>query len=157
MRHPLGCGLKRKENMPNDFSNTIANDSKAFGRALYSPIVIAIYCALISFLAGFILYGINLYRRGQIWLGRLFIGLSVIVFLGAMIAAFVGSNVYGGKSYILSIIIAVGLYKMESAPYAKALSLGATKAKWWPPLLWSLLIIVVSVLILYFFGLEEEY
>ncbi len=142
--------------MPSEIGNTIPNDPQFIDRALYSPIVIAVYCALISFLAGFILYGINLYRRGQIWFGRLFIGLSVFVFIGAMITAFMGNRILDGKSYIFSIIIAVGLYRMESAPYAKALSLGAMKAKWWPPLLWSLFIITVTVLALSFFGLEEE-
>jgi hypothetical protein len=156
-RHPLGCVIKRKDKMPTDLNNTIADESKLFGPALYSPIVIAIYCALVSFIAGFILYGINLFRRGQIWLGRLFIGLSIVVYLGMMIASFIGSNVLGGKTYILGIIISFGLFKMESIPYAKALSLGAVKAKWWPPLLWSILIIVVSLLILYFLGPEKEY
>lgn len=146
------------EQIQADLSRTVSDETQLSGRTLYSPTVIAVYCVLASFLVAFVLYGINVYRRGQLWIGRLYIGLSIIVFLGFVISAFSGSAVLNGVPFILSIVIAVGLYKIELKPFEKALAQGAVRAKWWPPLLWVILIVLayLAFLILIVQAQEES-
>ncbi len=120
------------------------------GKQFYSPATIGAYCILTSFLVGIALYAVNLTRRGEVWMGRLLIGLVAIIGVGLTIAEFLGRNAFGRAFWLLSILVALALVQMEKGPFKRALANGATRAKWWPPLLWVILLVVVEIAILLF-------
>jgi hypothetical protein len=122
---------------------------------LYSPTVIAVYSVLSSLTIGLLLYSINIYRRGQTWMGVIIGSLALIIMAGRSVAALMGKNVFGINFFMLSIIIAIGLYNFESEPYKKAISHGAMPAKWWPPIIWALL--WISSLIIVSLFIEPQY
>jgi hypothetical protein len=120
------------------------------GKRLYSPGVIAGYCILIM-TVGLVLYGLNLCRREKAWNGRLLIILSIIITCQVVVSAFLpGKNIYSGILSMLPILVAFGLYKKEKIPYERAISRGAVTAKWWPPLLWILVVLFAICIILLF-------
>jgi hypothetical protein len=112
---------------------------------LYSPDTIVAYCVLIL-PVGLYLYGLNVARRGSRIMGYFMVGLSAIALLGMLTGFALGIRVstFGA----IGIFVGIGLYKMECSRYRLELSRGAVNARWWPPLLWVLGLIVALVIIL---------
>jgi len=92
------------------------------GQRLYSPVVIGLYCGLASLPLGLILYGINVLRRGEVWMGRVLIALAVIVEVCMILSTFFGQDPFGGSLFLL---------------FRREILQGAVRARWWPPLLWA--------------------
>ena len=112
----------------------------------YQPGVIAAYLALGGLPVGLYLYGLNILRRGQKWIGLLFCALSGVAFI---LVAFVAASGYKATGIgALGIATAFCVYLMERNPYNLAIEKGATPAKWWPPLLWVIGIILIVFLII---------
>ena len=45
------------------------------------------------------------------------------------------------------ILVALYLYKMEDGPFNKAISNGAIRARWWPPALWVLAVMILLLVV----------
>ncbi len=114
----------------------------------YKPGVIAVYLALGGLPVGLHLYGLNNIRRGQRWMGLSFCALSVVAFMLVAFIAATGHKVT--EIGILGIVVALCVYLMERKPYQQAIERGATPAKWWPPLLWVVGIILIVFIIIGF-------
>jgi hypothetical protein len=114
----------------------------------YKPGVIAAYLALGGLPVGLYLYGLNILRRGQRWMGLLFCALSGAAFVLVAFIAATGHKATGIG--ILGIVVALCVYLMERKPYNLAIENGATPARWWPPLLWVVGIILIVFLIIGF-------
>lgn len=119
---------------------------KGGNRRFYPPGVLAAY-AVLFLPVGLYLYGLNVIRRGNRLPGCILAGISGVAFLGMLVVAASGASVftYG----ILGIFIGIGLFRMESGPYRRAISRGGVAARWWPPLLWVagsvILVVIVSL------------
>jgi hypothetical protein len=124
------------------------------GTRLYKPGVLAAYIVLSGLPIGLLLYGLNLARRGQRWLGGALWALSAIL-LALMLALVAADGRVSGLG-ILSIPIAIWVYATERKHYALALQKGARPAKWWPPLLLLLGLILVMGLTVASFGPEDN-
>jgi hypothetical protein len=117
------------------------------GRKLYSPAAIAGLILFTSLPVGYILHGLNLRARGYKRLG-----VSWVVF-GAACLAFIYSMPapFAAFSYVVSGMGAFGaisLFQLEGRPFTQAVAQGATRARWWPPALIS----VVAVVLYYLLG-----
>lgn len=91
------------------------------------------------------LYGLNVARRGERWLGYLVLGSSLLALLLMMSSALAGGNLRGWR--LLALVLGVGMWQIERAPYRRALANGAVPAPWWPPLLAVVALTVVFMLI----------
>ena len=118
----------------------------------YRPGVIAVYCAL-SLPVGLCLYGLNVARRGSRVIGYTILGTSLVALVGIVLVGILGGRV--SRIGLLSIILAIGLQKMEVGPYQQALSRGGRTARWWPPLLWILGALIVALMIWAIFVPDE--
>jgi hypothetical protein len=108
-------------------------------QSLYSPSALAGY-ALLSPGIAMILYGMNLYRRDEQLKGKCFIVLSCI---------FVFLNVVVKQSrqplFLFSTLIALSLYQIEKPHFDRAIRDGFHKARWWPPLIGTLVLLAITV------------
>jgi hypothetical protein len=122
----------------------VTHQAKLVGKCLYSPGAVAGYCVFATMPVGLILYGLNLCRRGKVWNGRLLIILAIMVMCYLLIISFSPNRSgFGGILFpILSIFVGIGLYKKEKPVYERAIAHGAIRAKWWPPLLYILIILL---------------
>jgi hypothetical protein len=119
----------------------VASESKNFafiGERLYPPSLLAAYTILINVPLGLILYGMNIMARGNRLYGKIMIGSGVLG--GIWLLAFVLSPHRGRTNMFLltGLICGLSIYKSESGPYQRAIAAGALKARWWPPLLFSI-------------------
>jgi len=134
--------LKERDRNPDIESQQFA------GKRLYRPGVLAAYCIIANLPFGIFLYGLNVYRRGHFWMGRIILAVSAVAIIAMSIAVASGAKVYCIPSLLLNIVVGVGLMKAERGSYQKAILNGATPARWWPPLLFlaaiSLAILIVS-------------
>ncbi len=129
----------------------VANEPTAgplAGRKMYSAGVIAGYTLLANIPVGCILYGLNLRARGAKAFGlvSLVFGLVSMAALLLMIAL---DHSPRRPVLLLNVLAAVGIYEMEKRPAARALQLGARRAKWWPPGLFLAGASVLAVGVLY--------
>jgi hypothetical protein len=128
------------------YEEAVSEENKELeGVRLYKPGAVAAYLALAGIPVGLFLYGVNILRRGQRWLGRGLCVLSGVAYVMLVTSAMVGGRVLGLGA--LGLPVAILVYKMERNPYRDAVQRGTTPAKWWPPLFWVLGIIVVIALI----------
>lgn len=127
-------------------ASSIAAHGSLRGKRLYSPGILAGYTILASFSLGFLLYGLNLRRRGL----RIYGSAAILFAVLAALPRLSGASNHGpaGMQLALSLMCGLGIYKQEIGPYQAALSAGAIPAPWWPPALF--LIVGVAALI----GLE---
>jgi hypothetical protein len=124
------------------------------GTQLYKPGVLAAYIVLSGLPVGLLLYGINLARRGQRWMGRMVWALAGVLLALVLVAVGVGSRVSGLG--LLSIPVAIWVYATERKHYELALQKGARPAKWWPPLFLVLGFIFVLGLTAVLFAPEDN-
>jgi hypothetical protein len=109
---------------------------------LYSPRVLAVYSFLVPSI-GVILYGINLYRRDEQLKGKAFIIISCgFIFLSIFFSRYNARTILIVKTF--SPLVALSLYQLEKSHFNTAMRNGSQKARWWPPLIGILLLIVVS-------------
>jgi hypothetical protein len=113
---------------------------------LYKPGVIAAYLALGGLPVGLYLYGLNILRRGQRWVGVFFCSLSALAFVMMAMVAATGHPAMGIG--FLGIVVAICVYQMEKRPYQLAIQRGATSAKWWPPIFWVIGIFLLVALVI---------
>ena len=92
------------------------------------------------------LYGLNVARRGDRGLGYLLVGASALALVLFMAAALAGRDLRGWT--LLALVIGVAVFRMELRPYRAAVRLGATPARWWPPLLGVIVLMLVLIALL---------
>jgi hypothetical protein len=113
---------------------------------LYSPTTIFIYTVVGVIGTGIVLYGLNLFRRGQKAVGVTFLTIGALAFLG--VCAVVVLVVRGSSSSVLLVLVlAAALFKSEEGPYQRAIKIGYGRAKWWPPLVIAVVAIIVVLVI----------
>jgi hypothetical protein len=112
------------------------------GVKLCAPAVILAYCILGNPWLGLILYGRNVAHRGQRAMG------GVISILAALVLALIfiaeidtPRQRFFLPLFLLSILLGIGVYRLESGPYRRARAEGAARARWWPPLILMLAIL----------------
>ncbi|HIK31508.1 MAG TPA: hypothetical protein IGS17_20795 [Oscillatoriales cyanobacterium M59_W2019_021] len=107
-------------------------------KPLYSPITLAAYCIFSGLLVGIILSGINIFRRGHIWIGRLLIISSGLILACILLTpTLASSNLWLG---FLNGIVGIHLYKTETPHFNRAIRSGGKQARWWVPLIFVALI-----------------
>ena len=110
--------------------------------------MLAAYTILGNVPLGLILYGLNIMTRGNRLYGKIMIGsgiLSGIWFLAFILAPHARHE--SNMLVMVSLICGMSIYKFESQPYPKAIAAGASRARWWPPLLF--LIGITTAIYLY--------
>jgi hypothetical protein len=105
------------------------------GKQFYHPKHLAAYSILANLPLAFFLYGLNVYRRGSFWMGRIILISSALAIIGMSIAFAAGAKGYGIPWTLFSIVVGIGLMKAEKSNYQKAILNGGIRAKWRPPLL----------------------
>lgn len=116
---------------------TPPNPGRISGCRLYSPKVLVAYCILGQFPAGVFLYGINLFRRGFRWRGKLLCILSA-----SLLIASIGQGMLAGETFeyrsnlSLDELVAVHLYGIEKFRFEGEMRRGGKPARWWMPSLW---------------------
>ncbi|MEM9004226.1 MAG: hypothetical protein AAGE59_11980 [Cyanobacteria bacterium P01_F01_bin.86] len=109
---------------------------------LYRPIVIAAYSS--AYLPiGLILYGLNIFRRGDRWKGKLIIYLSGLFLILSIV---VSNSTQAQLYYFFSPLIAAHLYSLERSYFKRAIREGWQPARWWIPLFFWAFIIFLSLL-----------
>jgi hypothetical protein len=123
-----------------------SNEERALsGVRLYSPGVLAAYFVLGNVPIGMALYGLNVARRGERWIGYVLLASSLLALVLLGLAAMTGRNLRGWS--LLALVLGLGVWQTERGPYRRALRRGATTARWWPPLL-AVLALLVALLLL---------
>ena len=115
------------------------------GVRLYSPGVLAAYFILGNVPIGMALYGLNVARRGERWIGYTLLGLSLLTLALLVLAAMGGRSLRGWG--LLALVLGLGVWQVERAPYRRALRGGAAPARWWPPLIAVLALLIALVLL----------
>ncbi len=116
------------------------------GVKLYSPGVLAAYFILGNLPIGMALYALNVARRGDRWIGYLLFCMSAVTLLALLSAAAAGTRLR--TLQLLAVLVGLGIWQIETPPYRRAIRSGATRARWWPPLLAVLALEVVVRFIL---------
>jgi hypothetical protein len=124
-------------------------------KRFYHPKLLAAYSILGNLPLAFFLYGLNVYRRGSFWMGRIILLLSALAIIGMSIALAVGAKGFGIPWTLFSIFVGIGLMKAEKSGYQRAIANGGTPAKWWPPLMFIVADILAISLIEWFFAPSE--
>ncbi len=125
--------------IPNDRQQK--SDQKLSSRkSFYSPSVLAAYCILTSSFVGIILYGSNIFRRGYLWRGRVFIVLSSLLLVASIFFPLL--NQLG----TMHLLVALNLYAVEKLNFQRAIRSGSKQARWWLPLIW--IGVIVGMLLL---------
>lgn len=138
--------------------NSDIQSQRFAGKRFYRPGVLAAYCILVNLPFGTFFYGLNVYRRGDFWLGRIILTVSALGLIGIGIALVTGAEVYSMRWLLPNIVVGICLMKLEKGSYQKAILNGARPARWWPPLL-LLAAMVLAVLTVSLFtasDVEEE-
>ena len=119
-------------------------------KRFYSPGVLAAYCIFIDLFVGFILYGINISRRGYFWKGKLLIILSVLLLMVRVFVSILLSEKLPITKlfFLLTAPIALNLYILEKPHFQRAMRHGSQQARWWLPLIW--VAVIVSTIFLLF-------
>jgi len=120
------------------------SQNKYSGLKLYHPGIIMFYFLLGGLPLGLSLYSLNIFRRGQVWMGRFLFILSVVTFIMLVTAAVSGNGLSGLG--IVGLFIGLGILKMEWLPFTTSIEKGAKKAKWYPPLLIVLGLYIIIIL-----------
>jgi hypothetical protein len=103
------------------------------------------YCVL-SLPIGLCLYGLNVARRGGRIVGYALAGLSSALLIGT---PFSNSPDFAGFSFLLpGVFVGIGLLNLEDRPYRAALSHGGLTARWWPPLIWAVGLIIAAFMLM---------
>ena len=100
---------------------------------LYRPIIIAAY-SYAYLPMGLILYGINIFRRGHCWRGRLLISLSGLLFILSFIASNLLNPTQNRLYFFSSLLVAIHLYSLERPYFKRGIREGWQPARWWIPL-----------------------
>jgi hypothetical protein len=109
------------------------------GQLLYSPGALAGY-SLLSPSIGTILYGMNLCRRDEHLKGRFFIALSFIFIFLSIFFAKRGHQTL----FLYDILVASSLYQLEKTLFDRAMRNGFLRARWWPPLIGILILLIIA-------------
>jgi len=121
---------------------------KATGR-FYGPVVIAAYC--VFFIpAGVLLLGLNNLRRGNRGMGIVHVTFAAILITLYSFAVFVGLKI--SMMWIFGAAAAAFVISYESDQYQRAIRRGGVRARWWPPLLWTVGWFVIMFVLLATFG-----
>ena len=102
------------------------------GVTLYSPGVLAAYFILGNLPIGMALYALNVARRGDRWIGYLLFCMAAVTLLVLLSAAAGGTRLR--TLQLLAVLVGLGIWQIETPPYRRAIRSGATRARWWPPL-----------------------
>jgi hypothetical protein len=100
---------------------------------LYQPGVLVAYFVLGNLPIGMALYALNVARRGDRAFGYLLFGASALALILLILAAIAGRNLRAWT--LIALVIGVAVFSMEQRPYRTAVQRGAKPARWWPPLL----------------------
>jgi hypothetical protein len=103
------------------------------GIKLYKPGVLMAYFVLGNLPDGMAIYALNVARRGDRALGYFLFGASALALVLLILAALAGRSMRGWT--LLALVIGLAVFSTERRPYQMALQRGATPARWWPPLL----------------------
>ena len=114
------------------------------GTRLYKPGLLFAYFALGGLPIGLVTYGVNISRRDSKWFGRSLAASAVVLFV-VRAGASLGGNRSSGLG-ILSIFVGLGVFKMESGPYQRAVRRGARPERWWPPIVGAIGVVMVLAL-----------
>jgi hypothetical protein len=112
---------------------------------LYRPGIIALYFAIGGLPVGCLLYGLNVARRGDRLFGYILAIAGAGTYLLLVLAVTSGVGVAGFG--LLALLVGLGVMHMERRPYRDALRRGARPARWWPPLV-AVVAILVSVILI---------
>jgi hypothetical protein len=115
------------------------------GRSFYPAGVLAAYCVVFTPM-GFFLYGLNLVRRGSRVMGWSLTVVSVALTTALMVSVAINHPPSGGIG-VFGVAAAIGILKMEAPQYRRAIAKGGSTAKWWPPSLMVLALVLVTGLI----------
>ena len=115
------------------------------GVKLYSPGVLAAYFVLGNLPIGMALYGLNVARRGERWLGYALLSASLLALVLLILGALAGRNLHGWR--LIALVLGLGVWQIERGPYRRALRSGAAPARWWPPLIAVLALMILLVLL----------
>jgi hypothetical protein len=116
------------------------------GRRLYQPGLLFVYFVLGGLPLGCFAYGLNLTRRGQRVMGTALWVVASAAFTALVIGAAAGTAV--PSMGILSVLVGIGVLQLETKPYKRAVAQGAVPAKWWPPMVGALGIILLVVVLM---------
>ena len=106
-------------------------DRQCVGKRFYQPWVLAAYCILANLPFAILLYGLNIYHRGSLWIGKIILIASALGVIGICITSAIGTlNGHGIPMFLFNLFMGIGLMKAEESNYKKALSNGALPAKW---------------------------
>ena len=109
------------------------------GKRLYPPGWLAAYTILANVPLGLICYGSNIMARGHRLYGKIMIGSGLLT--GICLLVLILSPPFQGESrslFLIGLICGMSIYKLEEGPYQKAITAGALRARWWPPLLFAI-------------------
>ena len=123
-------------------------------KRFYKPGVLAAYCILANIPLAIFLYGINVHRRGDERSGNIIKIFAAFAIVAMTIALPVGSKLSGLRMMLPGIVIGMGIMQIERPKYERAISQGAMPEKWWPPLLFLIIDILVVFLIDYLWDLS---
>ena len=132
--------------MPNEMAVSESSSKSVSGARLYPPGLIAAYTVLFNLPLGLILYGLNVIARGRRSYGRIMVGSGVltgIYFLLRMFRPHIPEQ--SRMLFVIGLLCAMSIYKLESGTYEKAIAAGASRARWWPPLVVMIAIVVAIV------------
>lgn len=115
-------------------------------KPLYSPSALAAYCIFTNLFIGIILYGINIYRRGYLWRGRLFIALSGLILLFSIFVPTMSQFQTIRSGLLLNGPVAISIYTVEKPHFQRVIRHGGKRARWWLPLIW--IVSIVGTLLL---------
>jgi hypothetical protein len=126
--------------MPDGKALTGIESNELNGKKLYAPGVIVAYTILANVPVGLVLYGINIINRGFKTYGKIVLWSGILS--GIILAVIIVNGNPPRMLMPIGLMCGITIYKYESGPYKKAIASGARKAKWWPPLLILLIILM---------------
>ncbi|MFC1572335.1 hypothetical protein ACFL6M_01930 [Candidatus Eisenbacteria bacterium] len=116
----------------------------------YSPEVLLAYFVYGGLLMGLLLFGLNTIRRGQKIVGGMIAGMATLAILVSFLPSSTGGTSFRGLSlHFLAVFIGIGVLNWEGPAFANWISRGGREARWWPPLLIFIGLIVVGFLVSY--------
>ena len=101
---------------------------------LYSPVALVLYAWLANLPIAIALLGINLRRRGRLLLGSVAIAVSALSYL-LFAAAFVVGHGRPPDIRLFGFLGGLLIFGLERPAFDAAVARGAVRARWWPPLL----------------------
>ena len=124
------------------------DEAVPLSRCFYSPGVLASYCIVSNFSVGIFLYSINLARRGYVWRGRLLAILSALFLISLVFRNLFAGSLFELRSQLLiNGLVAATLYGTEKSHFDRAMRNGGKPARWWMPLIWIGIIVVIEFLL----------